>query len=84
MFRFYGTLESSMNNKFKKDDVETRFIQGKKANAFSTPYLLFFQFTCPHCNEQNVMSKSQKHQYLLCSNSVCRKVIILENYKDIA
>jgi hypothetical protein len=73
-----------MNKKLNKENVEPIFIKGKKAQAFSTPYLLFFQFTCPHCQEHNVIGKSQKQEYLLCSNSVCRKVIILENYKDIA
>ncbi len=70
----------------KKENTQTYSIEsfGMKAQAVSNKYLLFFQFQCPHCNHLNVMGKTNVQEYLICSNSTCRRVIILENYLDIA
>jgi hypothetical protein len=45
--------------------------------------LLFYQFTCPYCLVQNVLSKEQKQKVILCSQSGCRKIIILDNIEII-
>jgi transcription elongation factor Elf1 len=45
--------------------------------------LLFYQFTCPYCSVQNILSKTQKQKVVLCSQSGCRKIIILDNIEII-
>lgn len=57
---------------------------GKKVRAITDKHLLFFQFECPHCKCFNVTGKTNVQEYLICSNSSCKRIIILENYKDIA
>ena len=57
---------------------------GKRVYAQSDRILLFYSFQCPYCAEINVSSKEYKKEVVLCSNKGCRKVIIIENYKDIA
>lgn len=55
----------------------------KKINSHTTittdPILVFYQYTCPHCNMENTRSKSQKKKIVLCSNTQCRRTIILDN-----
>lgn len=55
-----------------------------KTKAETGKMLLFYQFICPHCQTQNVSSKDYAQKFTLCSNPGCRKMIIIENYKDIA
>jgi hypothetical protein len=40
---------------------------------------LFYQFDCPYCGVQNIVSKEQKQKVVLCSQSGCRNIICLEN-----
>lgn len=46
--------------------------------------LLFYEYNCPHCGFLNTRSKDMRDEYVLCSDSGCRKIIWLENIKDIA
>ena len=61
-------------------DLESKM----KTKASSGKLLLFFEFICPHCGTVNVFSKEYKREIVLCSHRGCRRVIIIENYKDIA
>ena len=56
----------------------------KRAKAESDKILLFYSFRCPYCNEVNVSAKEYKREVVLCSHSGCRRVIVIENFKDIA
>lgn len=66
-----------MSNKINK------FSLSKHATVETDPILLFYQFSCPHCNCQNVQSKTQKQKVILCSASDCRRIVILDNIEDI-
>lgn len=55
-----------------------------RTKASSSKMLLFYQFLCPHCNTINVCAKNYKKEVVLCSESGCKKMIIIDNYKDIA
>ena len=74
------------NKKYKLNDSST-FGNIKESNrtvAHSDKILLFYQFECPHCENLNISSKDYKQEVVLCSNTACRKVIVIENIKDIA
>jgi transcription elongation factor Elf1 len=72
-----------MQNK-QKNEIYSLGVWGKKATAITNKHLLFFQFECPHCHQLNVMGKTNVQEHLICSNSSCKRIIILENYQDIA
>ena len=55
-----------------------------RVKASSSSQLLFFQFKCPYCGEYNVRAKASATQTTLCSRSFCRKVIHIENFKEVA
>lgn len=55
-----------------------------KAKAVSAPKLLFLEFYCPFCGEDNVLAKWIKTEYVLCSRSSCRRVIQIENLEEVA
>lgn len=55
-----------------------------KAQIRTQHRLLFYQYNCPHCNFLNTRSKEIKDEYVLCSATGCRKIIWLENIKDVA
>lgn len=71
-------------NKKQNSSEHSIAVFGMKAQAVSNKHLLFFQFQCPHCDHLNVMGKTNVQEYLICSSSTCKRVIILENYQDIA
>jgi transcription elongation factor Elf1 len=52
--------------------------------AKSSQMLLFYQFSCPHCGTVNVYAKNYKKEIVLCSETGCKKMIIIDNYKEIA
>lgn len=52
--------------------------------ASSSSKLLFLQFKCPYCGEQNVRAKASATPSTLCSRSFCRKIIYIENFKEVA
>jgi hypothetical protein len=58
--------------------------KAKRTLAQSDKILLFYSFKCPYCNEVNVSSKEYKKEVVLCSNSGCRRIVIIDNFKDIA
>lgn len=39
---------------------------------------LFLTFECPFCEKQNVLNKHYTSTEVICSNSGCRKVILLK------
>ena len=55
-----------------------------KATAKTGKMLLFYQFVCPHCKTLNVCAKNYKAAITLCTHSGCRKIVIIDNFKDIA
>ncbi len=68
----------------KKDSNKNHSEAALRTIVKSDSKLLFYEFNCPHCNEVNVFAKSYKQEMVLCSNSACRKMIIIDNYKEIA
>lgn len=68
----------------KNLENKTNLEEKMKTKASSGKMLLFYQFECPHCKTMNVCSKDYKMEISLCSNTGCRKIIIIENFKDIA
>lgn len=70
----------SKKNKNDLDSLEQRM----QATAKSAPMLLFMEFKCPFCDELNVMAKALSSEYVLCSNSSCRRVIQIKNHEDVA
>jgi transcription elongation factor Elf1 len=52
----------------------------------SDPRFLFLTFECPHCGKVNVLNKKHSNKEVICSNSGCRRVIVLgakeEDKKD--
>ena len=54
-----------------------------KAIVHTDRLLLFFQFDCPHCGGSNVISKAYKTEVVLCSNSSCHMMVIIDNYEEI-
>ncbi len=69
-----------MTTKRTTKDIETQM----RAEASSSKMLLFYSFYCPHCDEINVYAKDFKKEVVLCSNTGCKKMIIINNFKDIA
>lgn len=55
-----------------------------RTKASSSRMLLFYQFQCPHCRQLNVYAKNYKREIVLCSSTGCKKMIIIDNFKDIA
>lgn len=55
-----------------------------RTKASSSRMLLFYQFQCPHCSQLNVYAKNYKREIVLCSSTGCKKMIIIDNFKDIA
>ncbi|MAZ48233.1 MAG: hypothetical protein CME65_06700 [Halobacteriovoraceae bacterium] len=51
--------------------------------ARTSPLLLFYEFNCPHCSGLNVVSKDFKREVSRCSNSSCRRIIIITNIDQI-
>tara|TARA_Y100000780_G_scaffold232581_1_gene267319 strand:+ start:12270 stop:12515 length:246 start_codon:yes stop_codon:yes gene_type:complete len=72
----------AMSKKNKNDlgSLEQRM----QATAKSAPMLIFMEFECPFCEELNVMAKSLSSEYVLCSNSSCRRVIQIKNHDEVA
>lgn len=54
-----------------------------ETEARTNPLLLFYEFNCPHCESLNVISKDFKRQISRCSNSSCRRIIIITNIDQI-
>lgn len=79
---WYFVSASMKKNIYNKTNNLLKF--SMKTLATSEKQLLFFQCTCPHCEHHNVMAKANKQEVILCSNRGCRKIIILDNYKEIA
>ncbi len=71
------TLKNEKNNQLDLD-------QGMRTQASSSKMLLFYEFPCPHCKTMNVYAKNYKKEVVLCSNSGCKKMIIIDNFKEIA
>lgn len=72
--------------KFKLED-SSKFGNVEETNralAHSDSILLFYEYVCPHCNTLNTTAKAYKQPVVLCSNTACRKVIVIENIQDIA
>lgn len=40
---------------------------------------LFLTFECPYCEKQNVLNKSYVSIEVICSNSGCRRVVVLDS-----
>ena len=72
-----------MTQKNKKNN-EINLEKSMSTNAESSKMLLFYQFQCPHCDQMNVLSKEYRQNVVLCSSTGCRKMIIIDNIKDIA
>ena len=53
------------------------------ARAIGSDSLVYYQMVCPHCTFENVIAKGFMHEMMLCSNTKCRRVIVVENYRDI-
>ncbi|MBT4793466.1 MAG: hypothetical protein HON90_17975 [Halobacteriovoraceae bacterium] len=66
----------------KNNDIDLD--HSMRTQASSSKMLLFYQFHCPHCHKLNVYSKEYKQEVVLCSNTGCKKMIIIDNYKEIA
>jgi len=55
-----------------------------KVQVYTADRLLFYQYQCPFCDLLNVRSKDFKDEFVLCSDTGCRKMIRLMNIKDVA
>jgi transcription elongation factor Elf1 len=58
--------------------------KARRTIAQSDRILLFYSFECPYCEVVNVSSKEFKKEVVLCSNSGCKRIIVIDNFKDIA
>ena len=72
-----------MSNK-KTNFLTIQMEKKAKTNASSSKMLLFFNFECPHCGTLNVYAKSIKKEVIICSHRGCKKMIIINNFQDIA
>lgn len=55
----------------------------KVATAVDDPSLVYLTVECPHCEYENVISRGFINEKMLCSSSLCRRIIIVENFRDI-
>lgn len=71
------TLQKQENNEIDLD-------LSMRTKARSSKMLLFYEFPCPHCGSLNVYAKNYKKEVVLCSHTGCRRMIIIDNFKEIA
>lgn len=55
-----------------------------KVKVYTAERLLFYQYRCPFCSLLNTRSKDFRDEFVLCSDTGCRKMIRLMNIKDVA
>lgn len=71
-------------NERKSKNKEFNLEESLSVNASSSSILLYYTFSCPHCHNLNVNAKAFKSKVVLCSESGCRKMIIIKNFQDVA
>ena len=71
-----------MNRKTTKTIYEgVRYALSTKASA--SPELIYFRICCPHCDYDNVIARGFMQKKMLGLSSKCRRIIIVENYREL-
>lgn len=55
----------------------------RTAEARDDASLVYLTVQCPHCDYENVISRDYINEKMLCSSSLCRRIIIVANFDSI-